>query len=249
MPLEPFSIKAQCNCCRSDLLLLIIKYACKIEAHTYSSFRKRLQLSCPHTLHWVSPPPPTTLPSTLPPHWRLESFPWASVKCCVPPGRPCSSCVPMVCSNVCRSDRLSDLGWQGFYVVCLCDFRHKDNINSLLYSFVAWLKLMFLLYVLYRSLLHALSLWGGNVLFLLIFSLQGTWAHHKHISHKSDASVEHTPSYYPTGRIGREEKTVSTGTPSASHHCLPWWFVDLVSVSTLLSCSSQTCLWRAGMGP
>lgn len=113
--------------------------------------------------------PSDTLPPTLPPHWRLESFPWASVKCCVLPGRPCSPRVPMVCSNVCRSDRRSDLGWQGFYVVCLCDFRHKDNINSLLYSFVAWLKLMFLLYVLYRSLLHALSLWGKNMLFYWSF--------------------------------------------------------------------------------
>lgn len=155
----------------------------------------------------------------------------------------------MVCSNVCRSDILSDHGWQGFYVACLCDFRHKDNISSLLYSFVAWFKLTFPLYVLYISLLYALSFWEKICFFLLIFSLQGTRAHHKHISHNSDASVEHTPYYYSTGRISGEEKTISTGTPSACHHRLPWWFVDLVSVFPLLSCSSQTCLWRVGTGP
>lgn len=53
----------QRNCCLSDLLLLIIKYACKIEAHSYSSFRRQLQLSCPHTLQWVLSP--TTLPPPL----------------------------------------------------------------------------------------------------------------------------------------------------------------------------------------
>lgn len=55
MQVELFSIKMQHNCCLSDLLLLIIKHAWKIEANSYSSFRRELRLLCPHMLQWVSP--------------------------------------------------------------------------------------------------------------------------------------------------------------------------------------------------
>lgn len=130
--------KMQHKSCLSDLLLLIIKYANKTEANSYTSFRRQLTV--------MSSEPPGVFPFIPPPctaHWNLDSsymLHWTIFLL-----QYFSHYIPAAYSNVCYGCNLA-FGRQELDLICLCN-SNIDLTPIFFYTLFACLELVFQLWI------------------------------------------------------------------------------------------------------